>query len=135
MTREDRRQALTPEGVPEPIKGYYSNCIRVTSGPLLFIAGQIPIDNDGNHVGGDDVVEQARQVFRNIEAILTGVGGSLADLVKVTVYLTDIAAMGKIAPLREELFRKDGPVSACVQVSALASPEIQIEIEGVAVVD
>ena len=135
MTTQDRRQALTPEGVPKPIKGYYSNCIKVTSGPLLFIAGQIPIDNDGNHVGGDDVVEQAKQVFRNIEAILVGVGGSLADLVKVTVYVTDISAMGRIAPLRAELFPKDGPVSAIVEVSALAAPEIKIEIEGVAVVD
>ena len=135
MSAQERRQALHPEGVPKPIKGYYSNCIKVTSGPLLFIAGQIPIDNDGNLVGGNDVVAQARQVFKNIEAILVGLGGSLQDLVKVTVYVTDIASMHKLAPLRESLFPTNGPVSACVQVSPLAEPEIQIEIEGVAVVD
>ena len=135
MTANPRRQALYPPGVPKPIKGYYSNCIKVSSGPLLFIAGQIPIDEQGKLVGKDDVVAQARQVYKNIEAILVGLGGTLQDLVKVTVYITDIAYMNALAPLRESLFPKDGPVSACVQVVALAEPDIKIEIEGVAVID
>ncbi len=130
-----RRTALSPPGVPAPIKGYYSNAIRVESGPLLFIAGQIAIDVDGAIVGKGDVVAQAEQVFSNIEAILKGAGGSLADLVKVTVYVTDIAYMGQLSALRTKLFPKDGPASACVQVAALAEPDLLIEIDGVAIVN
>lgn len=135
MTTVSRRRAVSPPGVPAPIKGYYSNAIRVDSGPLLFIAGQIPIDESGTLVGKGDVEAQAAQVYRNIEAILKGVGGSLENLVKVTVYLTDIGHLNRLTPLREQLFPKDGPASATVQVSALADPQMLIEVEGIAVID
>lgn len=134
MTDTPRRMAVSPPGVPAPIKSYYSNAIRVESGPLLFIAGQIPINEAGDLVGKGDIQKQAEQVFANIAAILAGSDATLSDLVKVTVYVTDISFMGQLAPLRARLFPKDGPASVCVQVSALAEPDILIEIEGVAVV-
>jgi 2-iminobutanoate/2-iminopropanoate deaminase len=127
--------AMNPAAVPAPIRGYYSNCVRVRAGTLLFISGQIGTDVDGRIVGGDDVAAQADQALRNIDLLLKANGATMADVVKVTVYVTDINYLDLIAPVRLKYFPKNGPASAIVEVSRLALPDLKVEIEAIAAVD
>ena len=122
----------TPADVPAPLKPHYSNCIRVEAGPLLFISGLISMDADGNIVGEGDIRAQATQTLENIRKVVEANGGTMADIVQVTVYVTDIDAFHSISDIRESYFPKDGPASAIVEVGALALPELMIEIAAVA---
>ena len=131
---EGRKRAINPAEVAPPLKGHYSNSVRVTAGPLLFIAGQIATDANGKLVGVGDLRAQAVQVLENIRAILRANGADMEDVVNVTVYVTDIRAFHDIADIRLRYFPKDGPASAIVEVSALALPELLIEISAVAAV-
>ena len=92
------------------------------------------LDKNGNLVGKGDLRVQAVQVLDNIKAILENSGARMEDIVKVTVYVTDIRAFNDISDIRERYFPKDGPSSVICEVSALAWPEFEIEIEAVAVV-
>ncbi len=94
--------------------------------------GRVPVDGDGRLVRADDVVEQTRQVFANLAAVLAAAGATFADVVKVNVYLTDIADRVRINPVRQEIFGNVRPASTLVEVSALAVPGAKIEIEAVA---
>ncbi len=126
-----RKVASNPPGVPAPIRGYYSNCVRVPSGPLLFVAGQVGMDVNGKIPVS--AAEQCELALKNIETILEGEGATLADVVNVTVYVTDMRYLDEITPARLKAFPKDGPASAIVQVAGLAFPELKVEIEAVAV--
>src|SRR5207248_4470666 len=82
------REEIRVPGQAEPISHYTD---AVLAGQLLFVSGCVPVDGEGRLVGGDDVVAQARQVLANVGAVLAAAGASFGDVVKVTVYLTDIA--------------------------------------------
>ena len=125
---------VNPTSVAPPMKPHYSNSIRTDSGPLLFIAGQVALDENGNLVGEGDIRAQATQVLENIRAIVEANGGTMADIAQVTVYVRDIGAFNSISDIRESYFPKDGPASAIVEVSALAWPEFLIEIAAVAAI-
>jgi 2-iminobutanoate/2-iminopropanoate deaminase len=129
-----RKVAINPANVPAPIRGYYSTCVRVSAGPLLFVSGQLGTDVTGRFIGNRDVAAQADQALRNIENALAIHGSKMSDVVKVTVYVTDIASLDKIAPVRMKYFPAEGPASAIVQVSALAFPEALVEIDAIAAV-
>ena len=129
-----RKTALNPAGVAPPLKGYYSNAVRVDAGPLLFIAGQIAVDAQGKIVGVGDLRAQARQVLENIRTILRANGADTDDVVNVTVYVTDMRVFHDIADIRLEYFPANGPASAIVEVSRLALPELLIEISAIAAV-
>jgi reactive intermediate/imine deaminase len=131
---EIRKRAINPTEVAPPLKGHYSNSVRVTAGPLLFIAGQISIDAQGRLVGQGDLRAQAVQVLENIRAILRANGADMEDVLNVTVYVTDIRAFHDISDIRLRYFPKDGPASAIVEVSRLALPELMIEISAIAAV-
>ena len=131
MASTGRKTASNPPGVPAPIRGYYSNCVRVSAGPLLFVAGQVGMDVHGKTAQG--AAAQAEQALENIETILAANGATMADVVKVTVYVTDMKYLDEITPARLKYFPKDGPASVIVQVAALAFPELKVEIEAVAV--
>jgi 2-iminobutanoate/2-iminopropanoate deaminase len=124
-----RREEIRVPGLAEPIS-HYTDAVR--AGDLLFVSGFVPVDGDGQLVGGDDVVVQARQVFANLAAVLAAAGATFADVVKVTVYLTDIEDRALINPVRQEIFRDTRPASTLVEVSALATPGARIEIDAVA---
>jgi reactive intermediate/imine deaminase len=125
------RQEIRVPGQSEPIS-HYTDAVR--AGDLLFVSGCVPVDGDGRLVGGDDVVAQARQVFANVGAILEAGGATFADVVKVTVYVTDIADRTRINPVRQEVFGEVRPASTLVEVSALAIPGAKLEVEAVALV-
>jgi 2-iminobutanoate/2-iminopropanoate deaminase len=116
-------------GLAPPISHYAD---AVLAGDTLYVSGIVPVDADGEVVGGDDVVEQARQVFRIMERVLTAAGAAPADVVKVTVYLIDIADRPRINPVRQEFFGSARPASTLVAVSRLAVPGARLEIEAVA---
>ena len=134
MTKK-KKTAKNPSTVARPLKNYYSNAVRSEAGPLLWISGQVAVDKAGKLVGEGDLRKQAVQVLENIRAILSESGAAMSDIVKVTVYVTDIRAFNDIADIREKYFPEDGPASVICEVSALAWPEFMIEIEAVAVVD
>jgi 2-iminobutanoate/2-iminopropanoate deaminase len=125
------REELRVPGQPEPIS-HYTDAVR--AGDLLFVSGCVPVDAEGRLVGGDDVVAQARQVLANVGAVLAAAGASFADVVKVTVYLTDVADRTRINPVRQEVFGDARPASTLVEVSALAVPGAKLEIDAVALV-
>ena len=132
--KRPRTKISNPSTVAPPLKPYYSNAVRVSSGALLFIAGQVALDKAGNVVGKGELRAQAVQVLENIRAILVANKADMKDIVQVTVYVTDMRAFHDIADIRTKYFPKDGPTSVIVEVSKLALPELQIEISAIAAV-
>jgi 2-iminobutanoate/2-iminopropanoate deaminase len=125
------REEIRVPSLSEPIS-HYTDAVR--AGNLLFVSGCVPVDGDGRVVGADDVVAQARQVFANLGEVLATAGTSFADVVKVTVYVVDIADRPVINPVRQEVFGSTRPASTLVEVGALAVPGARLEIEAVALV-
>jgi 2-iminobutanoate/2-iminopropanoate deaminase len=123
------RQEYRVSGQAEPIS-HYTDTVRARD--LVFVSGCVPVDADGALVGGDDVVEQARQVFRNVGGVLAAAGAGFADVVKVTVFLTDIDDRTRINPVRQEVFGDVRPASTLIEVSRLAIPGAKLEVEAVA---
>ena len=125
------RREIRVDGLAGPISHYTD---AVVAGDLLFVSGLIGVDRHGALVGGDDVVAQARQVFANMRAVLDEAGCRFEDVVKVTVYLTDVDDRPKINPVRQEVFGDARPASTLVEVSRLAVPGAKVEIEAVALI-
>jgi len=124
------RIAITPDPY-EPFRlaqGY-----RV--GDLLFISGQAAIDSNGTIVGRGDFDVQAKQAFENLDRVLRAGGSSLQNVIKVTIFLTDMAYFGRIVELRGQWFTAPYPADTIVEVRSLYSPDAMIEIEAVAVAD
>jgi 2-iminobutanoate/2-iminopropanoate deaminase len=118
---------------PDPYEPFrLSQGFRV--GELLLVSGQAAIDETGQIVGAGDFDAQAEQTFRNLQRVLEAGGSSLAGVVKVTIFLTDMANFPKIVELRGKWFTPPYPADTIVQVVALALPELEIEIEAIAVV-
>ena len=126
-----KRQEFKVEGMSVPIS-HYADAVR--AGDLLFVSGCVPVDGDGNLVGGDDVVAQARRVFENIGSVLAAAGAGPPDVVKVTLFLTDVDDRPKVNPVRQEFFGDTRPASTLVEVSRLAIPGAKIEVEAIAIV-
>lgn len=104
-------------------------------GELLFVSGQAAIDEHGQVVGDGDFDAQAEHTFRNLEHVLEAGGSSLANVVKVTIFLRDMANFPKIVELRGRWFTPPYPADTIVEVSSLALPELLIEVEAIAVTD
>ncbi len=122
------RQEIKGEGTGEAIS-HYTDAVRF--GDLLFISGVMPVDAAGKVVGSD-AVTQVRQVFKNMAAILKAAGAGFGDVLKVTVYLTDVADRPRINPVRQEVFGKTRPASTLIGVKELALPGMKVEIDAVA---
>ncbi len=101
----------------------------------VYVAGQLALDKDGKLVGPNDIHTQTRRVFENMRRILETGGASLRDVVKVTVFVTDIRYREGYGEVRSEFFGTNPPASTLVQVAGLAIPGALIEIEAVAVSD
>ena len=123
---------LIPSGSPyEPIIGF-SRAVRV--GDTVYVSGTVAWGDDGKLVGAGNVYAQARQAIRNIEKALAQAGASLKDVVRTRVYLTDISRLQEAARAHGEAFGEIRPASSMLAVSALAEPEMLVEIEAIAVV-
>jgi reactive intermediate/imine deaminase len=104
-------------------------------GDLVILSGQASIDESGNVVGAGDFDAQAEQVFANLKRVLEAAGSSLANVVKVNIYLTDMSYFPKVVELRSRHFTRPWPADTIVGVTALALPELMIEIEATALVN
>jgi 2-iminobutanoate/2-iminopropanoate deaminase len=105
----------------------------VKAGSQIFVAGQIPVDRDGNIVGEGDIAEQTRQTIRNVASVLRAAEAGLDHIVSTTVYLTDMANFGEYDRVYGEYFRDFRPARATVQAE-LVNPKLLIEIQAIAVV-
>ena len=103
-------------------------------GNTIYVAGQLPYDKDGNLVGVGDIRAQARRVLGNIKKVVEAGGGTMDDVVKITVFVTDVRYREAYAEARAEFFGANPPASTLVQIGNLAIPDALIEIEAVAVV-
>ncbi len=112
----------------------YSQGVKVTGpGTTLYISGQVAQDRRGHIVGKGDFAAQARQVMKNLQGMVQAGGGTLADVVKLTFYLTDVRYRPDLVPIREEFFGPKLPASTLITTPALAHPDYLLEIEAVAV--
>ena len=127
------KEALNPATLPKPV-GPYSNVVTSPPGKLVFVAGQVAFDAEGNVVGEGDIVAQTRQVMENIRLALEAAGATFADVVKIINYITDANEFSKMAAVRREYLREPYPTSTLIEVQALMFPELLIEIEAIAVV-
>ena len=104
-------------------------------GNLVFLSGQAAIDEQGAVVGVDDFDAQAAQTFANIGRVLEAAASSMQQIVKVTIYLTDMDNFPKILELRERHFTPPYPADTIVEISALGLPELMIEVDVIALLD
>jgi reactive intermediate/imine deaminase len=123
-----RQEMLIPD-LGEPIS-HYAHGVRF--GDLLFVSGCAPVDAARRLVGGDDVVAQTEQVLANLGRVLAEAGLGPRDVLKVTVFLTDIGDRARINPSRQAFFGDARPASTLVEVSGLAVPGMKVEIEAIA---
>lgn len=113
----------------------YSHVAEVSRGKLVFIAGQVALDRQGNLVGKDDYAAQTRQVFENLKEAVEAAGGTLRDIVKLNYFCVDLSHLPEIRSVRESFFDRDRlPVSTAVEVRRLFRPDTLIEIEAVAII-
>ncbi len=126
------RQSINPPGLTSPV-GPYSYGVRVSGDLLLFVAGCTASDGSGNIGGAGDIAKQTEQGFENIKKILDGAGGTLQDIVRLGLYLTDTKLYAKVSEVRARYFQEPYPVSTCVGVASLVEDEALIEIDAVAV--
>jgi len=122
-------RTLRVPGLMEPIS-HFSDA--VIAGHTLYVSGLVATNEAGEVVGAGDVVEQTRQIFRNLKAILDAAGATPADVAKVTIFMRDVAQRPLINPIRQEFFGPHRPASTLVEISRLVRDEFLLEIEAVA---
>lgn len=128
------RQTLNAPGVSTP-SAPYSQALLVEAKRMLYIAGQVAVDEDGSLVGRGDPEAQTRKVFANIQALCEAAGGSLENIVFLNMYVTDMRFRSAITKVRNELLRPPYPAATMVQVGGLADENWLVEIDAVAALD
>ncbi len=126
-----KRIPFQPTGVFEPAGKTYSHGVIVESGRTLYVAGQTARDKQGNIVGKGDAAAQTRQLLENMKQIVEGAGGRMDDVAKTTVFITDIKYREAVGRVRKEFFQGEPPANTLLVVSALADPELLVEIEAI----
>jgi 2-iminobutanoate/2-iminopropanoate deaminase len=113
----------------------FSQAWRVDgAGAIVFVSGQAPISAGGQLVGEDDFEAQVRQVFANLRTVVEQAGAGLESVVKLTVFLTDMTRLRDYTRIKGEFFTGSQPASTALGVTALARPEMMVEVEAFAVV-
>jgi len=112
----------------------YSPAVITKGGSIVWLAGQTGVTDDSGKSLSGDFDGQARQIFKVFDATLKKVGGGLADLVQMTVFVTDVRYGERLWQVRKEIFGDNFPGSAMVTITALANPDAKIEIQGYAVI-
>jgi len=127
------KQIINPAGMAKPTG--YSYAIKKTGTPV-FIAGQVALDSEGKLIGEGDITAQVEQVFQNLRTVVTACGGSMDDVAKITIYVTDAAYRPAVAAARQRHFAEGQyPASTYLVISGLAVPQLLVEIEAVAMID
>jgi len=121
------REEIEVEGLA-PAVSHYTHAVRF--GDLLFVSGLVGLD-ENLKVVSPDVVGQTRKIFDDLKLIMKQVGADFSNVLKVTVYLTDVNDRTKINPVRQEYFGATRPASTLIGIGALVFPELKVEIEAV----
>jgi len=124
------KKRVSSPAVAEPPPGRWSNAIR--AGDFLFVSGMVSRANDGKTIEGKGEYEQSKIIFTKIKNLVEAAGGTMADVVKVTIYVVNIKQNTEVWRARQEFFQGDFPASTLVQVAALGTPEMLVEVEAVA---
>jgi 2-iminobutanoate/2-iminopropanoate deaminase len=122
------KKIIATKDAPSAI-GPYSQAVR--AGPFLFASGQIPIDPETGHVVEGDITVQTRRVLENLKAVLSGADLSFSDVVKTTIFITDMSQFSSVNEIYGEYFPFDPPARSTVEVTRLPK-DVAIEIEMVA---
>jgi len=122
---------ITTDKAPQAI-GTYSQAIR--AGNTVYLSGQIPLDAISGHIVSDQILEQVVQVFANLSAVAAAAGGSLNDIVKLNVYLTDLGNFAVVNEVMSGLFKQPYPARAAIGISSLPRGAL-VEIDGVLFLD
>jgi enamine deaminase RidA (YjgF/YER057c/UK114 family) len=124
-----KMQRVTSPQVPEPAPGTWSNC-RVY-GNQVFIAGMTAGDGKGGLRGDGSVYSQAKETFAKIKSLMEAAGGTMNDVIRVDIYVTDIKQREEVWKARREFFTGDFPASTLVEVRALATPQLSVEVNAI----
>lgn len=122
--------AVNPPGVWSPF-GAFSMAVIQGDGQVVHLKGQVSLDRDGQVVGAGDMRAQVRKVLENIRTVLASMGGTMADVVSLVHYATDIEAFMGTGDIRKEFFSSPFPVTTTVQVARLYRPDLLIEVTAV----
>ena len=120
---------INPKGMTQP--SAYSHLVKVDN--LLFIAGQVALDGDGNIIGEGDMSAQVRQVLENLKTVLASEDADFSNVVKVNIFTTDIDRFLETSAVRREYLGDHPPASTLVQIERLARPVFLVEIEAIAI--
>ncbi len=126
-----RMKRITSEHVNEPPPETWSNC--KVAGDFVYFAGFTAGPRAGEVAGGDDMYAQSRIIFEKINHLMVAAGGKMNDIVKVTIFVTDITRREEVWRARAEHFTGDFPCSTLVEVAALAVPGLLVEVEAVGI--
>jgi enamine deaminase RidA (YjgF/YER057c/UK114 family) len=134
MTEESaKKEIIDPGDRMHPLPWPYSHAVKI--GNLLFVAGQVALDEELRLIGIGDPEAQARQVWRNIQTVVEAAGGKVTDVVRVTTFLADASHLDAVHRARREFFPDGGyPTATVVQVAALAAPGYLLETEAFAII-
>ena len=124
-----KMERIYSNAVSAPAPGLWSNCKRF--GTQVFLSGLVALDVDGNLQGVDDPHAQAVLIFKNMRHYMEAAGGSIQDIIKVTIYVTDMSHRPSVLEARQEFFSGDFPCSTLVGVSELVDPRMLVEIDAV----
>jgi len=115
-------------------RGFVQANVVTGAEKIVFVAGQVSVDGDGNPLHAGDMRGQVAKTLDNLEEVLRGAGLGLGDVVRLTYYVTDLAAFGEARPVLAERLRSAGcrPAATLLHISGLAMPELMIEIEATA---
>lgn len=122
-------ERISPPGAAAP-RGPYSPAVR--AGGFIYVSGQVPVDPVTNQAVTGDVKAETRQVIGNIKRILEGCGASLADVIKCSVFLTDVKDFAAMNEVYAEYFGEAKPARTTIAVAALPLPNAKVEIDAVA---
>ena len=130
-----RGRVIVSPRLPAPVRGgAFSAGVEAPAGKTVYVSGQVAMDAEGDVVGEGDVTAQTEKVLENVAIVLEEAGGSLDDVVKVTVFLTDMEMYDRVHEVRRSHFEEPYPASSMVEVSALIDPRLLVEVEAVAVI-
>ena len=122
------REIVNPLNKPTPV---LSPAVKIDN--LVYTAGQVGVKSDTGDLAGSGIQEQTKQVMENIKLLLEAAGSSMDKVIKCLVFITDMKDFQAMNEVYKSYFEKDPPARSCVQVAALARPELIVEIEAIAI--